>query len=496
VGRGPVRVGRGAGDGGCACHSAGVAFEEAEGGILEPPTDMALFQVQLSIKLDGPGNGETRRRQGDIVDEDCSKVNDESMRWSRGMSAVDKKQGTGNKPDPQLPMRSRMCETSHDGLQTASPVSQNKPSVKLNGPRDGEMRRRYGDVVYDRCWTTNDGSREKLTNSSVWLQEWSTDMYSLARRPKALDKHVWRVDDRPPRVNEDSRGDHNGTGTMRHSYTNVVPGGDDNEVSCLSKEMVNERWTARCTPSIMNKRRGVPAAQRPTHSKTRNKYSSGLQMTEKSHQKQLLDGSRIQRREEPCNSSHIRRIEGSSGGSSTQHDRGIVDERRSNPNVKHKEILTKLSVGLQERSTMLYSLAREPKAPDKCVWHRDNRQGAKAHNAPQPTEGNCGKQFLNQQDAFGRQQSLCDSRHTSHDTTRECVAERGEMERAHPTYPKLYTPPPFLVDSWSIPSIPVHSQKSLGSPGSFPPHSQFIPGPFPEQGGVGMGGEKGGGESI
>jgi hypothetical protein len=49
------------------------------------------------------------------------------------------------------------------------------------------------------------------------------------------------------------------------------------------------------------------------------------------------------------------------------------------------------------------------------------------------------------------------------------------------------------VDSWSIPSIPVHSQESLGSPGSFPPHSQFIPGPFPEQGGVGMGGEKRGG---
>jgi hypothetical protein len=52
------------------------------------------------------------------------------------------------------------------------------------------------------------------------------------------------------------------------------------------------------------------------------------------------------------------------------------------------------------------------------------------------------------------------------------------------------------VDSWSIPSIPVHSQESLGSPGSFPPHSQFIPGPFPEQGGVGMGGEKGGGECM
>jgi hypothetical protein len=63
-------------------------------------------------------------------------------------------------------------------------------------------------------------------------------------------------------------------------------------------------------------------------------------------------------------------------------------------------------------------------------------------------------------------------------------------------FTKLYTPPPFLVDSWSIPSIPVHSQESLGSPGSFPPHSQFIPGPFPEQGGVDMGGGKRGGESV
>jgi hypothetical protein len=54
---------------------------------------------------------------------------------------------------------------------------------------------------------------------------------------------------------------------------------------------------------------------------------------------------------------------------------------------------------------------------------------------------------------------------------------KGQVNNA-----KLYTPPPFLVDSWSIPSIPVHSQEFLESPGS-----------FPEQGGVGMGGKKGGG---
>jgi hypothetical protein len=39
------------------------------------------------------------------------------------------------------------------------------------------------------------------------------------------------------------------------------------------------------------------------------------------------------------------------------------------------------------------------------------------------------------------------------------------------------------VDSWSI-------------PGSFPPHSQFIPGPFPEHGGVGMRKGEKGGESV
>jgi hypothetical protein len=193
----------------------------------------------------------------------------------------------------------------------------------------------------------------------------------------------------------------------------------------------------------MNERRGVPVAKQPTCSRTHNKYSFGLQTTIKSHQKQPLDSSRIQRSEEPCNGSHIRHIEGLSGGLCTQHDGGVVDERHLNPNVKHKEILMKLSVGLQERSTMLYSPAREPKVLDKHVRHIDNRQGAEAHNTPQPTEGNCGKQFLNQQDAFGHQWSLCDSHHTSHDTTRERIAEGGGMEYMHPTHPTHHIHGPY-----------------------------------------------------
>jgi hypothetical protein len=92
---------------------------------------------------------------------------------------------------------------------------------------------------------------------------------------------------------------------------------------------------------------------------------------------------------------------------------------------------------------MLYSPAREPKAPDKRVWRIDDRQGAEARNAPRPTEGNCGKQFLKQQNMSGCQWSLCDSHHTSHDTTRECIAERGEMEHAHPTYPTCQVHGPY-----------------------------------------------------
>jgi hypothetical protein len=166
-----------------------------------------------------------------------------------------------------------------------------------------------------------------------------------------------------------------------------------------------------------------------------NNYAPGLQTAVKSHQRKPSDGLRIQRSEEPCNGSRIRHIEGLSGGSCTQHDRGVVDERRLNSNIKHKEILTKLLVGLQKQSTMLYSLVREPKAPDKHVWRVDDRYNAEARNAPQPTEGDGGGQSLNQQDMFGCQWSLCDSHHTSHDTTHERVAEGGGMEYTNPTHP-------------------------------------------------------------
>jgi hypothetical protein len=123
--------------------------------------DMAPFQVQPSIQSDGPGNGETRRRQGDIVDEDRLKVNDESTRQSRGMSAVDKRQGTGNIPDPQLPTCSRMHETSYDSLQMAMPSVQGQPSIQARNLGYRERRRCQGDAVYDRCSTKNDATQRE-----------------------------------------------------------------------------------------------------------------------------------------------------------------------------------------------------------------------------------------------------------------------------------------------------------------------------------------------
>jgi hypothetical protein len=353
-----------------------------KGAFLNHQTNMASFQAQPSIKSDGPGNGETRCHQGDVINKDCSKVNDESMRRSRGTSAVDKKQGTGNKPDPQLPMCSRTCETSHNGLQTASPAFQKKPSIKLKGPRDREMRQ--------------------------------------------------RIEDRSSLVTEESRGDHNRTGVRKHLYMNIEPNVSNNENSCLSEKVVNGRWTACITPSLTNKKGGAPVTQRPTRSKMRNRHEYGPQMTADSPQRAPMSGACIQCLEEAWGGLHIRRGGGTDNG------------RRSKPNINYKKKLTSLSVkNIQEQSTDMYSMMRIPKMPDKDAWHVEDRYDPKAHNAPQPKKRDCVEQSLKQQDTSGRQRSLCDSRHTSHDTMHERVAERGEMECAHPTYPTCQVHGPY-----------------------------------------------------
>jgi hypothetical protein len=128
-------------------------------------------------------------------------------------------------------------------------------------------------------------------------------------------------------------------------------------------------------------------------------------------------------------------IEGSRDGSCTQQDRGAANEGCLKPNVKQKEKLTRSSVSIQEQGTDKHSPVRKPKVPDKLAQHVDGRYNPEAQNAPQPIERDCVEQSLKQQDTSGRQWSLCDSRHTSHDTTHERVAEEGEMECTHPTHP-------------------------------------------------------------
>jgi hypothetical protein len=76
---------------------------------------------------------------------------------------------------------------------------------------------------------------------------------------------------------------HEGTIEMKRSCANVETAVSDDKFSCLNED-VNERWTACGTPSCTNETGGTPAAQRPMHSTTHNKYLSGLQMAADSHQ--------------------------------------------------------------------------------------------------------------------------------------------------------------------------------------------------------------------
>jgi hypothetical protein len=185
-------------------------------------------------------------------------------------------------------------------------------------------------------------------------------------------------------------------------------------------------------PSLTNKKGGAPVTQRPMCSKTRNEHESGPQTTADSPQRAPMSGAHIQHLEEAWGRLHIR------------HGSGTDNGRCSKPNVNYKKKLTSLSVkNIQERSTDMYSMMRIPKAPDKDARRVEDRYDPEAHNAPRPKKRDCVEQSLKQQDMFGHQQSLCDSHHTSHDTTHEHIAEGGEMEHAHPTYPTRQVHGPY-----------------------------------------------------
>jgi hypothetical protein len=213
------------------------------------------------------------------------------MRQTGGMAAVKERQGTGNIPNPQLPMHSRTCETSYDSLQMAMPLVQGQPSIQVRNLGYGERRRHHGDAVYDRCSTKNEETKGKLTKSSVRRQERSTTLYSQARKPKEPDKHVQRVDDRSPQVTEDSRGHHNGTRETKRLDMNIDQVVSDEENSRLMKEGINKRWTVCIMPSLTNKSGGALVTQGPTCSKTCNGYLYNPQTAVPSSQPQSSRGS-------------------------------------------------------------------------------------------------------------------------------------------------------------------------------------------------------------
>jgi hypothetical protein len=167
---------------------------------------------------------------------------------------------------------------------------------------------------------------------------------------------------------------------------------------------------------------------------------------------------------ESASSSRTQHIEGSRSSSCTQQDRGAGNGRCLKLNIKHKKKLTSLSVKrVQEQSTDMYSPMRISKVPDKHAWRVDVKYDPKAHNAPRTMERDCVEQSLKQQDTSGCQWSRCDSHHTSHDTTHECVAEGGEMECVHPTHPTCQVHGPY----WDQDSDDSSSSESgVGNEGS------------------------------
>jgi hypothetical protein len=96
----------------------------------------------------------------------------------------------GDVPASRQAVHSRSHKGAFRGHQMDVTSFQMQLSIGSNTLRDGEMRWHHGDAIYDRRLTTNNESKEKLTNLSVCQQEWGTELYSPARRPKALDKRV------------------------------------------------------------------------------------------------------------------------------------------------------------------------------------------------------------------------------------------------------------------------------------------------------------------
>jgi hypothetical protein len=127
---------------------------------------------------------ELKRHCNSVVNMRWSYMNNKSTRWAEASSTVDEEQGRRDMPAIRQAVHSGRHKGAFIGHQMDVASFQVQLSIRSNTPGDGVMRWHHGDRVYDRCSNTNDEYKEKLTNSSIRLQERSTTLYSLARRPK------------------------------------------------------------------------------------------------------------------------------------------------------------------------------------------------------------------------------------------------------------------------------------------------------------------------
>jgi hypothetical protein len=178
----------------------------------------------------------------------------------------------------------RLHEEKNPGPQTAAMLSQSESSKSTPFLVPEESKQHHRDVIHKRhsyrnvdtvvsdkeCSqsTEGDGSESPRTHEtgSLPVSQLLTHLetrnnQSLGHRTGVYSSQTELVDGGRALVTKESRQHRDGVINTRHSYTNVVPGVDDNKASRLSKEMVNKRQTAHYMPSPTNKGGGVSAAQ-------------------------------------------------------------------------------------------------------------------------------------------------------------------------------------------------------------------------------------------
>jgi hypothetical protein len=214
---------------------------------------------------------------------------------------IDNREGTGNIPDPQQPTHSRTCKQHHNDQWTpvlsSEPESSDGPHLpvpeKSRRHHDGvvETKRSYTNiepavsndenshltkVVVNKQWTAC--ITPSLTNRSGGALVTQGSTHSKTRNRYLYDPQMAVPSFRPQPsrgLSDPMYGEPRGRpGDARYGGQMRING----ENSRIPKEVVNERWTACCTPSLTNITGNSPVSQRPTHSKTHNEYLYDPQM--------------------------------------------------------------------------------------------------------------------------------------------------------------------------------------------------------------------------